>query len=78
MKRHARNALNALTKAGITVHEFAGWGGYFAISGESGDLNGLDYWADASGDSSIVPGILSKYGLYFEWVNAGVAAVYDA
>jgi hypothetical protein len=79
MKRNARNAFNALKKAGITVIDpDREWGGHFAISGEAGDLNGLDYWADAGGDSTPVPGILNKYKLYYEWVNAGVAAVYDA
>ena len=81
MKRNARHAFNALKKAGVSVLEGKGWGGeysHFDISGENGDLNGIDYYSDYWGERGVVPGILNKYGLYFEWVNPGVAAVYDS
>lgn len=79
MKSNARKAFNALKKAGITVIDpDRGWGGHFAISGENADEGGINYYSDYFGEGGPVPGILSKHGLYFEWVNAGVAAVYDA
>lgn len=77
MKRNARNAFNALKKAGFSVWEDRRWseGAHFEISGEEGLL---DYWNDYWGDEIGINPILKKYGLYFEWINAGVAGVYDA
>lgn len=42
------------------------------------------YWADYWGETASYLGsddlneLLSKHGLYFEWINAAVAGVYDA
>lgn len=62
-----------------------GWGGYFAISAEMyGDGSRgddpdrkLDYYSDPWGERTIIPRILDKYGLYFEWINPGVVGVYE-
>jgi len=86
MKNHARKAYTELKNKGVHVlHPDRGWGGHFAISGElygdgsKGDDydKKLDHYADLWGDNTIIPEILEKHGLYFEWVNGGVAAVYD-
>lgn len=87
MKRHARFAYNKLKALGVHVlSPELGWGGHFAISGElHGDGSPgddfdkrLDYYGDLFGERTVIPEVLAKYGLYFEWVNPGVAAVYDA
>ena len=79
MKRNARKAFNELKKIGVSVFEGNGWGGensHFEISGENGDFNGIDYYERPEGCKQLRD-ILKKNGLYFEWINAGVAAVYD-
>ena len=87
MKRNARNAYNALKKLGVHVlGPELEWGGDFAISGEcwgdgsEGDAwdKKLDYYEDYWGERTVIPGVLQKYGMDFEWVNPGVAAVYEA
>jgi len=79
MKRHARTAYEALQRMGVPVlHPDLEWGGHFAISGE--DKGGLDYYGDTFGEygrGKQITDELSKHGLFFEWVNSGVAAVYD-
>jgi len=86
MKKNARLAFNELKKEGVHVLDpDCGWGGHFAISGEChGDGSRgddfdrfLDYYEDYFGDRTIIPAILDKHGLYFEWNNPGVVAVYD-
>ena len=86
MKRHARKAFTELKNKGVHVLDpDRGWGGHFAMStevwgdGSTGDDpdKRLDYYEDYWGESTIIPAILAKHGLYFEWYNAGVVAVYD-
>jgi|TARA_R100001594_G_scaffold19347_2_gene37747 hypothetical protein len=86
MKANARKAFKELKNKGVHVLDpDRGWGGHFAISGElygdgsEGDQPNkkLDYYEDFWGANTIIPDILDKHGLYFEWVNGGVAAVYD-
>jgi hypothetical protein len=79
MKRNARKAYNELKKLGVHVlgPEFE-WGGDFAISAESWGDNSvgdepdkkLDYYEDYWGERTVIPGVLQKYGMSFEWVNA--------
>lgn len=78
MKRNARTAFSRLQKKGFTVWERLNWsrGAHFEISGE--DAMGPDYYSDYWGEKCGLKDILEEQGLYFEWVNAGVAAVYDA
>ena len=87
MKRHARKAFTELKNKGVHVLDAdLGWGGHFAIGaechgdGSMGDRPDrlLDYYEDYFGERTIIPAILQKHGLYFEWINAGVAGVYDA
>jgi hypothetical protein len=86
MKRHARKAFTELKKKGVHVLDpDLGWGGHFAISGEpygdgsKGDNPNLklDYYGDYWGEKTVIPEVLAKNGLFFEWVNGGVAAVHD-
>lgn len=79
MKPEHRQAFDALTKAGIKcydpVEDRPSWGnGVFDISGEEGDAR-VDYWGDSSMPE--VQEMLAKHGLYAEWCNPGVVAVYD-
>jgi len=80
MKANARKAFNELKKAGFSVWEDLRWsspgsGAHFEISGEDG--LGFCYYDDYDGEACGVAAILKKNKLYFEWYNAGVAAVYD-
>jgi hypothetical protein len=86
MKKYARKAYDELKNKGVhVIPPENGWGGHFAISaelygdGSKGDDfdKKLDYYASPTGDNTIIPEILEKHGLYFEWVNGGVVAVYD-
>ncbi len=87
MKRNARKAWNELEKKGVHVLDpLLGWGGHFAISaelygdGSAGDDydKKLDYYNDYFGTRTIIPEILSKNNLYFQWINAAVVGVFDA
>ena len=91
MKRNARNAYNALKKIGAPVLDpDKGWGGHFAISGESGDTasDGMD-WAEyysedyrelwsRFGVHNEINDILDANDLFAEWIDPGVLGVYDA
>jgi len=86
MKRHARSAFTELKKLGVHVlSPDLEWGGHFAISaemygdgsvGDNPDLK-LRYYEDYWGENTIIPKVLSKHGLYFEWINAGVVGIYN-
>ena len=79
MKPHAKAAYEELKNMGVPVLDpDLEWGGHFAISGE--DEGGLDYDFDPHaeyGQSAAINDVLTKHDLFFEWVNTGVAAVYD-
>jgi len=86
MKRNARLAFNELKKQGVHVLDAdRGWGGHFAISGEyhgdgsEGDNPDkfLNFYSNHFGEETVIPAVLDKHGLYFEWCNAGVASVHD-
>lgn len=86
MRRHARAAFNELKKLGVHVlDEDMGWPGYFAISAElygdgsagDEDILKLDYYEDYLGEVTVIPAILKKHGLYFEWNNTAIACVFD-
>jgi len=94
MQRNASNAYNVLKNAGLyLMKDNWTEGAHFEISLEDcthldrwieseGKLP--VYWADFYGEifdmdgSQALNDLLDKNGLYFEWVNAGVIAVYDA
>jgi|TARA_R110000822_G_scaffold4503_1_gene19380 hypothetical protein len=87
MKANARKAFEALKKIGAPVSENDwGYNEYFIISGED---NYPEIWADYYrefggpglddfGVSLKINKILDKFGLFGEWINAGVLGVYDA
>lgn len=81
-------ARDELAKLGCPVMDGGNWSerSLFEISAESGKsaANGLP-WADyygwgymEFGVNSVITEILSKHGLYCEWINAGVLGVYWA
>jgi hypothetical protein len=86
----AKRAFDALKKLGAPVNHFGeGWGGsaQFSISAEE-NYDGV-VWADYYNEFNLsslddfginekIAKILTKYKLYTEWSNAGVADVYDA
>lgn len=79
MKKQFRLAFNALKKIGAPVCEDDWYGNTdnFRISAEcNDDAWWADYWAGCYIDPRI-EAILKKYGLYAEWVNAGVLNVYE-
>jgi hypothetical protein len=94
MKRNARNAYNVLKNAGLyLMHDNFTQGSHFEISMEDtthlnawldnkgkGKLYWADYWNEVieSDGTAALNGLLDKNGLYFEWVNTAVIAVYDA
>lgn len=94
MKRNARNAYNVLKNAGLylMIDQWTE-GAHFEISMEDtthlnayldnfgkGKLYWADYWDEIipSDGTADLKKLLDKNGLYFEWLNAGVIAVYDA
>ena len=52
----------------------------FYISAENGQSDWLEYWSVNLGDwgnmSNKLTDTLSEFGLYAEWVNAGLVAIY--
>ncbi len=92
-KTRAKRARAKLESMGVVfAHDSWVEGEYsaFAISGEDehGDWSDLDnhpekalivdyYHEFGTEVSSAIVKVLKHYGLYFEWVNAGVLGVYD-
>ncbi len=79
MPDHARRCATALTQLGwCLIDPDRGWGGFFAISGEDhGDgTKCLDYYDDYWGPGEL-NAVLSRFGLYHEWVNPAVSSVYS-
>lgn len=81
-----RTAYKTLKEMGVPVIDpDRGWGGYFAISAESGEdapdgESWADYWQPSLGEFGVhqlLVDTLTDYGLYAEWVNPGVLGVYD-
>lgn len=94
MKRNASNAYKVLKNAGLyLMKDNWTEGAHFEISLEDcthlnawldaegkGDLYWADYWDEIieSSGTSALNKLLDRNGLYFEWVNPAVIAVYDA
>jgi hypothetical protein len=94
MKRNAKNAYNVLKKAGLhLMHDNFTQGSHFEVSMEDtthlnswldnngkGKLYWADYWGEIieSDGTVALNNLLDRNGLYFEWVNTAVIAVYDA
>lgn len=80
MKKAYVKAFNALKKIGVPVYEHTDWSEGFDIDAEHPDSYlWLDYWDRPEWNFGINPKIeeiLSKHGLYSEWVNPGHARVY--
>ena len=79
MPDHARRCALALTQLGwYLIDPDRGWGGHFAISGEDfGDnTKALDYYDDYWGPDEL-NAVLTRFGLYHEWVNPAVSSVYN-
>lgn len=86
MDKKAQKAFTELKDLGVHVlGPEMGWTGHFAISaechgdGSEGDKPELklSFYEDYFGGNTVIPGILLKHGLYFEWQNAGVATVHE-
>jgi hypothetical protein len=84
MKSNYRKAYNKLKSINAPVID-GGWNGEdtFRISGENNhdSMVWADYWNQSFGDFGVNPeisNILNQYGLFAEWINAGILGVYDA
>jgi len=75
----ARRAFLKLQKMGVPVKiDIQGHGGHFWINAEEhGAESHLDYY-DLYWGSEKLQKVLSDNDLYFEWVNAAAASVYDS
>jgi len=88
MERHASNAFNTLKKMGAPVFIHEGESYYFVISAEENyDTVWADYYAMTDGSygdlcdfgvNESINKVLNDNGLFCEWQNPGVLAVYDA
>jgi hypothetical protein len=82
MKRNYRLAFNALKKIGVPVYERDDMGGRFQISAEEPEsYKWADYYSSSSswnfGVNPQIDSILSKHGLFSEWINPGELGVYQ-
>lgn len=84
MKRQQRYAYNALKKMGAPVFERSDNPDTFGLSAEdygTDELSWADYYGEFRGGYPWVDPraeeIVEKYGLHFEWENAGCLFVYD-
>ena len=84
MKRQYRLAYNALKKLGVPVYEREDLNGRFNISAEDPEsykwCDFYDGWNMLGWEFGVHPKIdevLSKYGLFCEWINAGELGVYE-
>lgn len=77
MKSQYQKAFAELKGLGAPVYEHADDDGNFSISAEEGNSDEwLDYWSQY--ENPVLTGILKQHGLFFEWVNPGRVAVYEA
>lgn len=82
MKRNFRLAFNALKKLGVPVYERADMNGRFQISAEESesykwcDYNAYNRPGWDFGVNPQIDSVLSKYGLFSEWINPGELGVY--
>jgi hypothetical protein len=82
MKRIYIKAFNALKKMGVPVYEHVDDNGNFSIDAEASEADGwADYYTRSSdwifGVSPSLDKVLTKHGLYGEWVNPGRLSVYQ-
>lgn len=80
MKRQYKKAFTQLKKLGVPVYEHVDWAEGFDIDAEHPDSYlWLDYWDRPQWDFGINPKIdeiLTKHGLFAEWVNPAHARVF--